>query len=218
MPKALAKKPANKSSALTAKQKAKYDLFIEHYMANGRNGTLAAIAAGYSKKSAGTMAGELLKIPYVSENLKKNMESTLRRLGVTREEVIARLTAIARADPRTVQKWGFKPLTMIEDGVEVPVMGPNGKPAFYFDLEPIDSDKLSHEAAISIESIKFKQGKFGPEIKITQRDSIAALKILAEHFGITNVKGDDEDDEDSLPVGRITRIEPQRVDARKPKP
>ena len=50
---------------LTAKQKA----FIEELPKNQWNGTQAAIAAGYSEKSAGVMAHRLLKNPAIVKEL-----------------------------------------------------------------------------------------------------------------------------------------------------
>lgn len=57
--------------ALTPKQKA----FCDEYLANGYNGTQAALKVGYSKKTAYSIAGENLKKPeiraYIAEAKKK---------------------------------------------------------------------------------------------------------------------------------------------------
>lgn len=49
----------------------KYDMFCREFVGNSGNGKQAAIHAGYSEKSAAKQAQELLKIPYVSEQIRQ---------------------------------------------------------------------------------------------------------------------------------------------------
>lgn len=75
---------------LTYKQRA----FINAYLTNGFNGTQAALSAGYSKRWARMIAHENLTKHYIQEAIK----SILDEYGMSAAEVIARLSAHARAD------------------------------------------------------------------------------------------------------------------------
>ena len=79
---------------LTAKKKT----FIEKLPKNQWNGTKAAIAAGYSEKSAGVMACRLLKNPRVSEELEKRTSEIVQKTDVEVGEIIVTLREIAFGD------------------------------------------------------------------------------------------------------------------------
>ena len=76
---------------LTAKQRA----FIEELPKNQWNGTQAAIAAGYSEKSAGVMAHRLLKNPAIAKELDRRTAEIVERTDVEVGEVIAELRKYA---------------------------------------------------------------------------------------------------------------------------
>ena len=76
-------------SELTAKQKA----FIEALPKNQWNG--AAIAAGYSEKSAGVMAHRLLKNPQIAEELERCTAEIVQKTDVEVGEIIVALREIA---------------------------------------------------------------------------------------------------------------------------
>ena len=76
---------------LTTKQKA----FIEELPKNQWNGTKAALAAGYSKNSAGVMACRLLRNPRISEELEKRTTEIVQKTDVEVGEIIVALREIA---------------------------------------------------------------------------------------------------------------------------
>lgn len=76
---------------LTNKQKT----FIEEIPKNQWNGTKAAIAAGYSEKSAGVMACRLLRNPRVSEELERRTVEIVQKTDVEVGEIIVALREIA---------------------------------------------------------------------------------------------------------------------------
>ena len=78
-------------SGPTAKQKA----FIEELPQNGWNGTKAAIAAGYSEKSAAVIACRLLKNPIVAKELERRKGQIEEKTDVAVEEIIAALREVA---------------------------------------------------------------------------------------------------------------------------
>ena len=93
------------------------EMFCRYYAQNGHNGSAAAIAAGYSKKYARTIACLNLKKPNVSEFLNELEKPVLEKLGVTINWVIAILKSYCEAnitdfydrDPKT-NKYHLKDL------------------------------------------------------------------------------------------------------------
>lgn len=75
--------------ALTNKQ----EMFISEYL-KCWNATKAAIAAGYSKKTAYSIGSELLKKPEIASHVRARIEANT----MTADEVLARLAAHARGD------------------------------------------------------------------------------------------------------------------------
>lgn len=69
------------ADGLTLKQKR----FVEEYIKNGGNGTRAAEAAGYSKKTCGEIAYENMKKPQIKNHFQKSLENIEERLGITAE-------------------------------------------------------------------------------------------------------------------------------------
>lgn len=75
---------------LTNKQQA----FIEAYLTNGFNATKAALAAGYSEKTAYSIGSENLRKPDISEVIQQRIKA----LAMGADEALARLTEHARGD------------------------------------------------------------------------------------------------------------------------
>jgi phage terminase small subunit len=78
---------AENPNYITPKQQA----FIKHYMANGNNGTKAAIAAGYSERSARVTACELLKMEKIQKRMQPAQEEQKERLELDADWIISRL-------------------------------------------------------------------------------------------------------------------------------
>lgn len=74
--------------ALTAKQEA----FVNHYCSNGFNGTQAAISAGYSEKTAKTIAGQNLSKLIIKDAIDKF------KANITHEAVITALDLVAELE------------------------------------------------------------------------------------------------------------------------
>lgn len=73
-----------KEKKLTPKEEA----FIQAYVANGFNGTQAAITAGYKESSSRTMASDLLAKPYISEGVNEYKLEQANKNDVTISEVL----------------------------------------------------------------------------------------------------------------------------------
>ena len=88
--------------ALTTKQQ----LFVSAYCANGYNATQAALEAGYSKESAGSIASENLQKPEIIDAIDRYKLSIAHRHGITISGLLAELEeartiALAAETPQT---------------------------------------------------------------------------------------------------------------------
>lgn len=81
-----------KGSTLSTRQR----VFVEHYLSNGFNGHRAALAAGYSPKTAQAIATENLRKPIIEREIARAME----KLAMPATEAMGRLAAQARGDIR----------------------------------------------------------------------------------------------------------------------
>lgn len=91
------KRPAGNSKAAAAERER---LFVEGLFANRMNGTKAAIAAGFSERTAAQKAQQLLTRPSVKIMLRERQDAMAKRFDLTSESVIAELSKIVHADPR----------------------------------------------------------------------------------------------------------------------
>lgn len=89
-------KPGTSASAADARKIA----FAEAYIANGRNGTKAAITAGLSPKTAEAQGSRLLKDVRVQALIAERSQKLAIKHELTTDSVIAELSKIVHADPR----------------------------------------------------------------------------------------------------------------------
>jgi phage terminase small subunit len=79
------------------KMTAKQQRFCDEYLTD-LNATQAAIRAGYSEKTAGVIANENLKKPYIIEYIEKRMAEKEAALIADQNEVLKYLTAVMRRE------------------------------------------------------------------------------------------------------------------------
>lgn len=99
---------AENPNYITPRQQA----FIQHYMANGGNGTQAAIAAGYSERSARVTACELLKMEKIQRRMQPAQEEQKERLGLDADWIISRLMKEA-GDPENSEAARVRALELL---------------------------------------------------------------------------------------------------------
>lgn len=78
----------------TKKQKKftiKQSQFISYYLANNGNATQAAIKAGYSKRTAGQVACEILKNPNIVQEISNRQSQAMEKIDITFEWKIEKL-------------------------------------------------------------------------------------------------------------------------------
>lgn len=79
-----------KLSSLSPKE----ELFVAEYLVD-KNGSRAAIAAGYSGKFANSAAFKLLRKPHIAAALKKAMQAQVKRTLISADQVLLNLQRIA---------------------------------------------------------------------------------------------------------------------------
>ena len=96
------------SSAQRAKAAAKRQIFVQAYLANGRNATLAARTAGYSAATACVQGSRLLKRPDVHALIAAETERHSSAAGLTIERTLAEVAAAAYATVSDDFRWPDK--------------------------------------------------------------------------------------------------------------
>lgn len=154
---------------LTPKQR----LFVEHYNANGGNGTDAARKAGY-KGSDSVLAGvayDNIRKPHIAALISKRVEEA----AMNADEVLQRLAKIAR---------GFDPTKyLISDRVTVSIKGGTKT----YPVERIDLERLAKDGFGDL--IKtVRNTRDGPVYEF--HDQYAALRDLGRHHSLFTDKVD----------------------------
>lgn len=90
-------KDNRKAVMIVAKLTAKQRRFCDEYLID-LNATQAAIRAEYSQKTAGVIANENLKKPYIQDYIKKRMDEKEKDLIADQDEVLRYLTSVMRRE------------------------------------------------------------------------------------------------------------------------
>ena len=141
---------------MTKKQK----LFCEEYLID-LNATQAAIRAGYSPETAGSIGNENLTKPEIRAHIDRAMAERSRRTGVNADRVVQELAKIAFVNASDV----IDPETAT-----------------------IRVGALPEDTA-AIQSVKVKTfGEDGLEREIKMADKLKALELLGKHMGMFKEK------------------------------
>ena len=137
----------------------KQERFVEEYLVD-LNATQAAIRAGYSPDSAGTIAGENMKKPQIRARIETAMAELSRRTGVNQERVIRELARVAFVNPADV--IDFDSATIATGATR---------------------DDTAAIASVKVKVIPGEAGD-GVEREIRVADKLKALELLGKHFGM----------------------------------
>lgn len=138
---------------------AKQNRFCEEYMID-LNATQAAIRAGYSVKTAGSIGEENLKKPEISRRIEQLKAERSKRTGITADRVLQELAKIAFVDPANL--IDMETATVISN-------------------DPNDTAAI---ASIKQKTFPTKAGYEGIEREIKLYDKIRALELLGKHIGL----------------------------------
>jgi len=134
--------------------------FCREYLANGMNGEAAAVAAGYSARSAKTQAADLLALPNISERITELAVPIAAKLEMTSEEIALEAARVARSRITQVVKFG-----------------PAG-------VELLDSGTLDDDAIATVAEVSQTISAEGGSLRIKQHPKMEALRLLAQIRGL----------------------------------
>lgn len=128
-------------------------LFAHTWLANGQNGTAAAIQAGYSPRTAGSIACELLRKVFVQRIIQNVLGADPYKIEEARRGVVQHLLAVRDAH--------LGSYLIFDD---------RGQPHF-------DLISLTREQSAAIESLKIKPSG---EVEVRLKDSVRAAELLGK--------------------------------------
>lgn len=124
-------KPAAKKAASKPEKKPKTNglsfqqrVFVAEYLKD-RNGTQAAIRAGYSKNTAGSQAHDLLKKPEIQAAIESFVIKAEEKAALTVERTLREVARLAFFDPRKLLNpdGSPKPITELDDDTAAGIAG-----------------------------------------------------------------------------------------------
>jgi len=165
-------------AGLTEKQK----MFVLEYLVD-LNATAAALRAGYSDKTAGKIAHQLLEKTRIQEAIQEAMKKRERRTEITSDKVLHQLAKIAFGDIKDFVTFEERrtEYTTDEDseGNTVKIQKE------YSAVRIRPSDEV--DGTLLAEVAETKDG-----LKIKRHDSLKALELIGKHLGMFTEKHEHE--------------------------
>lgn len=95
----------------------RHKLFADLYIKNGRNGSKAALDAGYAENSAPFTASEILARPEVKEYVNSKLEKLSEKIEISAEKILQEYAKIAFYDLRKLytEEGGLKDINNMDD-------------------------------------------------------------------------------------------------------
>ncbi|WP_283608561.1 terminase small subunit [Faecalispora anaeroviscerum] len=140
---------------MTEKQKR----FCEEYLID-LNASQAAIRAGYSARSAHSIATENMQKPAVRARIDEALATRSKRTGVNADRVVRELARVAFVNPTDV--IDMESATLKDDATE---------------------DDTAAVASVKVKTIPTADGQ-GMEREIKMADKLKALELLGKHLGM----------------------------------
>lgn len=134
----------------------KQQKFVLEYLKDF-NGRQAAIRAGYSKKGVNVKASNLLDIPEIQEAVLEEKERIFKKDSMSAEEVVMRLTKVARGNMDDIAKWS-------QSGVSFK-----------------DSEELDRDLKYLVSELSETVTKDGGTIRVKTVDKLKALELLGKY-------------------------------------
>lgn len=153
------------------------EVFVREYLVDF-NGSRAAIAAGYSKKTARMQASRLLTNDNVQKALKAAQAERLERLDLTADKVMREVANLAFANMSDLVDWNNNGVEM-RDSKDLPA---SVKAA----VQEIGHsyDETSGHPVIEDGEISLSGGKRRGSAKIKLHDKLKALELCGKYLGI----------------------------------
>ena len=154
---------------MTPRLRPKQQRFVQEYMID-LNGTRAAIRAGYSPRTAASIANENLRKPEIAAAIDAARTEMQVRTEVTADRVIQELAKIAFLDARKL---------FSADGSLKAV-------------HELDDDTAAALVSLDVRLTESESGEITKTARIKLADKRAALVDLGRHLGIFDVKREQE--------------------------
>lgn len=140
-------------------------LFVEAYLTNGGNASQAAVAAGFSGKTAGAAGSRLLKHVEVLTMLQQRRKVVIEKMELTTERTLREIARLAYVDPRKFFHADGTPKEITE----------------------LDDDTAAALAGMEVTEEWVGSGKDRVKIGVTKKyklaDKNAALEKAMKHLG-----------------------------------
>jgi len=154
---------------MTPRLRPKQQRFVQEYLID-LNGTRAAIRAGYSTRTAASIANENLRKPEIAAAIDSARAEMQLRTEVTADRVIQELAKIAFLDVRKL-------------------FSPDGSLKAVHEL---DDDTAAALVSLDVRLTESESGEITKTARIKLADKRAALVDLGRHLGIFDVKREQE--------------------------
>lgn len=137
-----------------------HERFCKEYVRNGHNAAKAAIASGYSSKSAYNQGSRLLKREEITTRIHEIESDLLNELGITEASILERLNTLVS------KCMDEEPVTVVDENGQEKVIG-------YRKLDPSGANK-------ALELLGKQLGMFGDKMTadITQRMTESDRRLL----------------------------------------
>lgn len=168
------------------KAQEKRSIFVREYLVD-RNGTRAAIAAGYAPKSASVTSCRLLRNAKVRAEVSELTEQKLERLEITADAVLQELAKIAFANMKDY--WSVR-----DDG------------SIYVDLARITPIQAAGLADLRIDEYESESGRI-KRTRVRLGPKTRALELIGKHLKLWN---DRTEAKNGCPEGLAERLEKAR--------
>jgi phage terminase small subunit len=162
------------------------EVFVQEYLKD-LNGAQAAIRAGYSEKTAGQIAYQLLHKPSIAKKIQLGMSERLARAKFTADDVLQDLAELARARLADMFEW---------DGDEWQLKSPK---------------KVPKHVRRGLVAMKVKRAGRGEPVEIIEFkmvDPIATYRLLAQHLGLL-IEKHEHSGKEGGPIEVIEVVKPQ---------
>ena len=145
---------------------AKQKRFTEEYVVD-LNATQAAIRAGYSPRSAGSQAFDLLKKPEIQECIQHEMDARSARTNITKDKVLREMARVGFANCGRI-------LNDATGGL----------------LEGLSDDDLAAVASVKTRLVSNEDGEAVVEREVRFHDKAKFVEMMAKHLGMFTEKVD----------------------------
>lgn len=153
--------PAKKAGNTQEDAEHRRKMFVEAYLTNGGNASQAAVAAGFSEKTAGAAGSRLLKHVEVLTLIQQRRKIVIEKLELTTERTLLEIARVAYSDPR---KFFNTDGTLKQ-------------------IHELDDDTAATIASVDMDEIKADGVVIGLTRKVKQWDKNAALEKAMKHLG-----------------------------------